>query len=108
MIAIRHANGFVVRYCEVQRDSITKWQRGMRVRSGEVVAKVGQLLRSSMLHLELYSGKANGPLSNRRNPPFQRRSDLLNPTGLLDRLKDELNVTSGNVANPANTSQSII
>lgn len=108
MIAIRHASGFIARYCEVQRDSIARWQRGMPVQSGEVIAKVGKLTRSSMLHFELYTGKANGPLSNRRNPPFQRRSDLLNPTGLLDSLKRELNVSWGNVVNPTTTSQSII
>jgi murein DD-endopeptidase MepM/ murein hydrolase activator NlpD len=107
MIAVRHRNGFVVRYCEVVPTSIEKWQRGMAVRGGDVLAKVGKLLRSSMLHFELYSGKVNGPLTNRKNSPFQRRSDLLDPTALLDALKRQVNVSAGPVTNPDSTAQTI-
>jgi hypothetical protein len=37
-----------------------------------------------MLHFEMYDNSATGPLTNRRNPPFQRRSDLIDPTPYLD------------------------
>jgi hypothetical protein len=39
-----------------------------------------------MLHFELYSGKEPGALTTRKNKPYQRRADLLDPTALLDRL----------------------
>jgi len=41
----------------------------------------------SMLHLELYKGTAFGRLTNRKNRPYQRRSDLINPTPYLDKAK---------------------
>jgi len=39
----------------------------------------------SMLHLELYSGKVTGPLTNPSNKPYLRRSDLIEPTSILDK-----------------------
>jgi hypothetical protein len=37
-----------------------------------------------MLHIELYRGTAQGGLTA-NNPPYKRRSDLLDPTPFLDQ-----------------------
>jgi hypothetical protein len=37
-----------------------------------------------MLHLEIFAGTTQGPLTNRENPPFLRRADLVDPTAFLD------------------------
>jgi len=57
-----------------------------RIKAGDVVAYVGKMHTSSMLHFEAYAGHFSGPLTVRANKPFQRRADLVNPTALLDRL----------------------
>jgi hypothetical protein len=36
-----------------------------------------------MLHFELYSGTATGPLTDRTRTGFERRRDLVNPTDYL-------------------------
>jgi hypothetical protein len=38
-----------------------------------------------MLHLEMYSGELEGPLTQ-MGRPFDRREDLIDPTPYLDRL----------------------
>ena len=43
-----------------------------------------QMYVSSMLHFELYEGSGSGPLTVRSNPPYQRRSDLIEPADYLD------------------------
>ena len=42
----------------------------------------------SMLHLEMFAGAAQGPLTDRQNPPFMRRADLQDPTAFLDACQD--------------------
>lgn len=74
---------FIARYCEMSHAVPTLNRAGAAVKKGETVGFVGQLTNSSMLHLELYSGSEAGSLTNRNNPPFQRRADLLNPTDFL-------------------------
>jgi murein DD-endopeptidase MepM/ murein hydrolase activator NlpD len=88
-MVIRHG-GFLVRYCEVKGFG-PGIRAGKRVAAGDVVAYVGKMLVSSMLHFEVYAGTLTGPLTVRRNTPFQRRADLINPTAFLDRLARELN-----------------
>lgn len=78
-IEVRH-NSFLVRYGEVSSmaDGIYV---GKKVIQGQTIGYVG-LLESgnSMLHFEMYSGKVSGPLTVRDNWPYQRRSDLVDPT----------------------------
>jgi hypothetical protein len=38
-----------------------------------------------MLHFEMYSGEATGPLNDKSNPPYKRRSDLINSTQFLNK-----------------------
>ena len=49
-----------------------------------LIAYVGKMYVDSMLHFELYEGTGSGPLTVRSNPPYQRRSDLVDPTSYLD------------------------
>jgi murein DD-endopeptidase MepM/ murein hydrolase activator NlpD len=85
-MAIRHNNGQVVRYCEILANDTVRLPLGATVTAGQVIAHVGKMFVDSMLHLELYGGSVDGPLTVRSNTPYQRRADLLDPTSLLDRL----------------------
>ncbi len=95
-IEVRHP-GFVARYCEL-RGAAPGLRVGSEVLQGEVIGYVGRMHIESMLHFEMYSGKEVGPLTQRKNPPFQRRGDLLDPTAYLDHWKSYLNMCHANVA----------
>lgn len=76
---------FVARYGELSRTAPGLIAAGVRVTRGQVIGFVGRLdSGASMLHFEMYSGTQTGSLSVRSNRPYQRRSDLLNPTDFLD------------------------
>jgi murein DD-endopeptidase MepM/ murein hydrolase activator NlpD len=89
--------GFIVRYGELEPrvDAERQKLKTLPVKRGDILGKVGQLIRPngkkfnlSMLHLEIYSTNASPlktPLSNKIKPPFQRRSDLINPSATLDK-----------------------
>lgn len=81
-IEVDHGS-YIVRYGEFQRRSETV-RRGQKVTAGQLLAKVGDLdcTPQNMLHFEMYSGKATGPLSG-GSSPYRRRSDLLDPTAWL-------------------------
>ena len=81
--------GFIARYGEISRVALGI-QKNSIVKKGQIIAHVGELkfksgTKLSMLHLEMYSGKAKGSLTNRSNKPYQRRSDLVDPTPFLDK-----------------------
>jgi len=83
-LEVEHTGGFVVRYGEIS-GLAAGLRRGSRVTRGQLIAYVGRLASgSSMLHFELYRGTSSGNLTVRSNPPYQRRADLLDPTGHLD------------------------
>ena len=72
---------------------------GKKVTAGQPIARMGKMFTSAMLHLEMYSGEASGPLTQRNqapskkfgaNTPFQRRKDLIDPTPFLDKWKTNL------------------
>ena len=86
-IEIKHTK-FLARYGEISR--VAKGvKKGAKIKKGQLIAYVGELrgLNMSMLHLELYSGKAKGSLTVRGNKPYKRRSDLIDPTPILDKAK---------------------
>jgi len=83
-LVIRHV-GFVARYCEIKGFG-KGVVRGATVRAGDVVAYVGKMFTTSMLHFEAYAGTLHGELTVRHNKPFQRRADIIDPTALLGRL----------------------
>ena len=76
--------GRVIRYGEIRSGSPEKHgvSPGDTVKKGQVIAEIGKLscYSQAMLHFELYSGSASGGLTVPDNPPYQRRSDLINPT----------------------------
>jgi murein DD-endopeptidase MepM/ murein hydrolase activator NlpD len=88
-MVVRHKSGIYVRYCEIlaEKEILTK---GTEVKAGEVIAKVGKMFVDSMLHFELYGGQAAGAFTQRGNGKYQRRSDLMDPTPLLEKLAREL------------------
>ena len=85
-LVVRHRSGIVVRYCEILRKDDVKLERGALVKAGDLIAHVGKMQVDSMRHFELNSGQAFGELPQRNNGAFQRRSDLVDPTDLLDKL----------------------
>jgi len=88
-VVVQH-NGYVVRYCEV-KGVAPGIRRGSVVEPGAVIAYVGKMFVSSMLHFELYQGPyGRGGLTDRSNKPFQRRKDLLNPTSFLEKLASHI------------------
>jgi murein DD-endopeptidase MepM/ murein hydrolase activator NlpD len=75
---------FIVRYCEIS-GAAPGVQSGTTVGQGQVIAYVGRMHVDSMLHFEMYGGSGAGPLTQRNNLPYQRRSDLMDPTPYLDQ-----------------------
>lgn len=80
-LVIDHGD-FVVRYGEIKGKLPQGMRIGARVRQGQGIAYVGRLigLSQDMLHFERYAGWARGSLTDTGNYPYQRRSDLVNPT----------------------------
>jgi murein DD-endopeptidase MepM/ murein hydrolase activator NlpD len=89
---------FVVRYGEVHHNLAPGIRKGAKVEAGTLIGLVGALkgLKMSMLHFEMYSGKAKGPLTSKSQAPYMRRSDLMDPTPWLDSAL----VISGRFDNP--------
>ena len=91
---------FLARYGEIQ--SKTDVGEGATVRAGQKIAKVGHLIGitvpSDMLHFELYDKSESGPLTvasgpqsaMKKNIPFMRRKDLIDPTLHLNRWRENL------------------
>jgi murein DD-endopeptidase MepM/ murein hydrolase activator NlpD len=87
-IVVRHRCGYIVRYCEVREEpgAVNAIRPLAAVSEGQVIAHVGRMHVDSMLHFELYRGDGRGEYSQKQNAPFQRRSDLIDPTLFLDGL----------------------
>jgi murein DD-endopeptidase MepM/ murein hydrolase activator NlpD len=89
-IEVNHGVHGIVRYGEV--DALPGITEGMLVSAGTQIATVAQLVGLGnihpMLHFELYSGKATGKLTQGGNA-YRRRSDLVDPTSFLDKLRAE-------------------
>jgi peptidoglycan hydrolase-like protein with peptidoglycan-binding domain len=86
-LEVRHDNGMVVRYGEIAGEVPKGIRSGAKVSRGQVIAFVGKLESGdSMLHLEMYSGRKEGPLTQ-TGTRFKRRTDLINPTKYLDHAR---------------------
>ena len=91
-IEVQHTN-FIARYCEVA--CRTEVRKHDPVFAGQVIGYVGNQPGGDMLHLELFSGALTGELTTAKtvaNRPYYRRKDLMDPTALLDSLRDRLPV----------------
>jgi murein DD-endopeptidase MepM/ murein hydrolase activator NlpD len=89
-LEVTSASGRVVRYGEISA-AAPGIRLGSQVAEGQVIAHVGKMktVAQSMLHFETYAGTAQGPLTDRQNPPFMRRVDLQDPTAFLDACQEE-------------------
>jgi len=101
-ISIRHEGIGVIRYGEIVKIPKEFLKVNAKIKSGErvVIGKVGHAVSklSPMLHLEMYDGSGNGPLSDKshkteyknegvlKDADYERRADLMNPTKFLERL----------------------
>lgn len=85
-VSIDHGALGIVRYGEI---SIAPGL-GLKsnVEAGQVIGHVASLGRGipPMLHIEQFKGDRIGSLTDRANPPYLRRSDLLDITSLLDAM----------------------
>lgn len=82
---VEHSDIGIVRYGEISScpEGIAP---GVTVRRGQVIGFVGKMrtIHQPMLHFELYTGTATGPLTDRASAPYMRRVDLIDPTAFLD------------------------
>jgi murein DD-endopeptidase MepM/ murein hydrolase activator NlpD len=84
-LEIKHPN-FVARYGEILGRQAPGVSKGRVVKGGQEIGKVGTVSSrccAPMLHFELYKGTTSGALTRYRRPPYDRRSDLMNPTDNL-------------------------
>ena len=86
-LEINHGD-FTVRYTEMKDKNVAGVHAGAKIKAGQVIGYVGKMdgINETMLHFEMYSGTITGQLTDRQNPPYQRRSDLINPTDYLDKM----------------------
>ena len=80
---------YIGRYTEI-KEAAPGIRRGVKVKKGQLIASVGKITTKNgtvlqMLHFEMYEGNENGSLTDRSNPPFMRRNDLIDPTDTLDK-----------------------
>lgn len=84
-IEIRHTDGKVARYGEINGTVAKGIALNATVTSGQNIGFIGTVNSgccNPMLHFELYDGTATGALT-RSGDKFNRRSDLMDPTNLL-------------------------
>lgn len=90
-VEVAHTGGFIVRYGEINAKVPSKIRRGAKVKMGDRVGTMGVVNSGCcrpMLHFELYRGNGRGALTQTRRP-YNRRSDLMNPTPYLLRWENE-------------------
>jgi len=90
-LEVQHPSG-IVRYGEISH-AAQGIATGVAVTAGQAIGYVGkmQTVAQSMLHLELFAGTAQGPLTDRNHPPFMRRGDLVDPAAFLDSCMEVTN-----------------
>lgn len=84
-IEVKHDSGMVARYGEVAKTNVAQSGSGERVLKGQHIGYIGSL---DMLHFELYSDRAQGPLTVMNAGQYWRRSDLLDPTPHLKKWQE--------------------
>lgn len=81
-VEVKYPDGSIVRYGGLTKDSNVKV--GDVLEQGALIGHVGQQRNTGFtaLYFEMYSGTAQGPLTQSAEPN-RRRSDLVNPTPFL-------------------------
>lgn len=87
-VEVDHGNLGIVRYGEIlAADDVAA---GCVLKPGQTLGTIARLMGLGnihpMLHLELFNGKGKGKLTQPGND-YRRRSDLVDPTSLLDNLR---------------------
>jgi murein DD-endopeptidase MepM/ murein hydrolase activator NlpD len=84
-LEINHGT-YTIRYTEINPLNL---KMGDSVKAGQDIGTIMKMqgINNTMLHLEKYSNTKKGSLTNRNNPPYQRRGDLVNPTNFIDSLR---------------------
>ena len=98
---------FLARYCEVGMTATRALglKPGTEVKQGQLIGFVGIMRSSSMLHFEMYSKDATGPLTVREpktktatyGANFSRRRDLIDPSPMLKMWMKNIPAVSANV-----------
>lgn len=85
-VSIDHGVLGVVRYGEITVAEGLSLKT--TVEAGQVIGHIASLGRGipPMLHIEQFKGGKVGTLTNRDNPPYLRRADLMDVTHLLDEM----------------------
>lgn len=89
-VEVLNDDGSVIRYAEIS----AKVKIGDKVQQGNLIGVIipNKNNYKNMLHLEIYSNEENGPLTVRRdnlqykyvtNNNYERRTDLIDPTGVI-------------------------
>ena len=92
-LEIKHPK-FIARYCEIDRK--TEVKAGDTVKEGQVIGYIGNQPGADMLHIEFFSGKLTGDLTQHNDPPYDRRGDVFDGAGLLDQTKGTAGRIEGN------------
>jgi murein DD-endopeptidase MepM/ murein hydrolase activator NlpD len=97
-LEVKHTCG-LIRYGEISH-AAEGIAAGVAVKAGQVIGYVGkmQTVAQSMLHFEMFAGTGQGPLTDRNRAPFMRRSDLVDPTALLDSCAEAVGVVQSRFA----------
>ena len=79
---------FIIRYGELDKNSIFV-KSGDIIKQGQVLGKTGKMngIKNYMLHFEYFTDgndiKVSGKLTDKSNPPFNRRKDITDPLEIL-------------------------
>lgn len=86
VISIEHGDIYDDDYCVVRYGEVDniRFTVGATVNRGDIIAKVGVQPGGTQLHLEMYSGIADGPFLQPNLLPYKRRLDLIDPTPYVD------------------------
>ncbi len=84
-VIIDHGD-FLCRYTELNNKKAPNIEDGKFVKQGQVIGYIGKttVYHQPMLHFEMYRELSPNGLTDKNNPPYKRRKDLLDPTVFLN------------------------
>jgi murein DD-endopeptidase MepM/ murein hydrolase activator NlpD len=84
-LEVKHPK-FIARYGEVLAKFPKGVAKGKNVVAGQTIGYIGKVNSgccTPMLHFEMFRGSSHGSLTRRHLPPYDRRSDVMDPTNHL-------------------------